>query len=405
MAFSLSSYWNYGSEYCGIEHSATPTGETKIFGLTAISRNGEYEISRKIEIQSLSELSNKLKKNQHCFIIINNDQVLLKATTTNGPDTKIVASAFPNIDLNDFYYNIHKIQELNWVALCRKVHVNDIVKSYETQSISVIGFSLGLLSICPVLPLIQKDSVTTSGYHLIKDNNILVSIEKTGINNGVETYTIGDTKIDSRFLIALSGIFLYNLFTGVGANNKEKNNDLKKIHQQKVFFRKGIITGVSVMLLALLINFFFFSSYYSSLQSLLAQHNVELAQQDVFQKQAQLLAEKEKIVKNIHANSTSRSTYYLNRVISTKPATVLLSEFIFQPLRNQIKKNEAVDLDPGIIVLRGESQDEGSFSAWIKQLEGTAWVQKVTVSEYGYKEKKNSEFVISLKLKQDETGE
>ena len=403
MAFSLATYWKYGREYCGIEHGSTATGENHITGLIAILKKGEYEIEKKFEASTPSELSAIIKKNQHCSLTVNNHQVLIKSTTANGLDTKIVAAAFPNIDLNDFYFQVMRLPDQRWVALCRKQHIHEIIKLYENQKISVVGFSLGFLSLSNLLPHMNKETVFSSGYKFIILDNQIIAIEKIKETSKEEEYKIGDTVVNSNHLIALSGSLNYETDSGPGTNIKEKNSELAHLHQQKVFIRKGTVTGLTILFLALLINFLLFSNYFSSLQNLRAQHQVELDQQQNFQKKVALLNEKKKIVKNINDNSSSKTTFYLNRTMATMPNSVQLLGFTYQPLMKPIKEEQPVEFEKGVIILQGESPEEKEFSGWIRRLESTAWVKEVIVSEYGQKKLNNAQFVISINLKPDET--
>lgn len=397
-------YWNFGKEYCSLEHSSGSRLPENIFALQAYKKKGEFEKSNTISSTSVKELSNQLKKNQHCFLTLTNNQVLLKATNVSGNEAKIISTAFPNIELEEFYYEILKTSSQQLVALCRKEHVHQIIAEYQNEGIRIIGFSLSFFSIQNLLPLLKEDEISFSKYEIRKKGNQLLSFGKN-TNSAEIAYEIEDLTVNSKYLLPLASLFNYEANNSfIRSNTSLKNSDLRKEHKQKVFFKKGMLAGISLLLISLLLNFMFFSSYYTELQELSGQYEEELTQKQANNLKAQEIAAKEKLVSNIFNNSTSKSSYFLNRIIKSKPKSVLLGEFTFQPLLKQIKENETIKLDTNKIIITGESKEEISFSAWIKKLESMRWIKEVQISHFGYKSAQNSEFTLNLTLQEDEAN-
>lgn len=404
MELAFLKLWNYGREYCAVEHRTDSNAASAIFCVRAIRKKGEFELEETLEENSVAQLASRLKKKQHCFLIINGKQVLMGSTTTTGNDHKILAAAFPNIDFNEFYYEILQTSGVNLVALCRKEHAHKILASYKKENINVVGFSLSFFRVQHLIGLMDGEKVTVSNYTLSKSSGNIISYKKDSIPKE-ETYQIGDTAISSKFLLGMAGLFGYEMRIQNSSSNVEnKNSSLRKEHEQQVLFKKGLFTGVSVLLLSLLLNFLFFTSYHSSLQSLSGQHQLELAQKKLMDERISLIEDKEKTVKNIRRNSNSRSSFYINRIISNKPNSILFNEFTYQPLEKQVKESEPIELKKNLILIKGEIKDERLFSEWIKDLEETPWISRVQVSDFSFKSSKTSDFTISINLK-DETVE
>lgn len=405
MNFSLLSYWNYGRKYCGIEYTSTVDGQNRISVLTANKENGEFEVEETFETDKVEVCAQKLKKNQHAFLCITSSQVLLKQTTSTGPATKVVSSAFPNLDLNEFYYEILHGSEGSIVALCRKKMVHQIISSFEEQNIRMIGFSLGFFSLQNLLGIIKEQEVHLPFFTLHTNGRVIISFDRAGQGNEKTDFTIGDITVNYKFLLPLATLFDYqtgNLHTT--SNCQDKNLDLKKEHLQKVFFRKGLATAVGLLLVILLINFFFFSSYYSELQQITGRHEMEISQRLAYDEKYKEVLEKEKVVENILNNSNSQSSFYLNRLILTMPGSVLFNQLHYQPLQKQIKENQAISIEKNTILLGGESKNEEEFSLWIKNLEDISWIEEVKVRDYGYSSPRTSEFLLELKIKEDEAN-
>lgn len=404
MEFSLKSYLTFGSTYCVIEHSTSPDGGTKISCLEAIKRKGEFEINKIFRINTISELSNRLKKNQHCYLILNNNQVLLKNTSTSGQDKKIIGAAFPNIDISEFYYQILKTGNQNFVAICRKKHVHELINSFQNEKLSIIGFSLSFFSIEYIKELLKKDRLYASNYLIHLKENSITSVDKINPEEIKMSYNISDTNIDSIFLLILAGLFNYNNEIPSSVSNfDDKNTALEKEHQQQVFFRKGLFTGTGILLFALIINFFLFSSFYSEYQKIMDLYQVELSKKQIFDQKKMRIKKKEKLVSNLFINSNSKSSFYLNRIISHKPASIQFQELIYQPLKNPIQHEEQIQFEENKIIIHGESKNEIIFSEWVKDLEKMVWLSEVKVTGFSFKSKEISEFSLILNIIDNET--
>lgn len=403
MEFPPLTYWNYGRRYCGIEYGSDSSGETIISCITALRRNGEFDLEKKFQLKNIEESVKQLSINQHAFLCLTHNQVLIKHTLTQGSPVKVVNSAFPNIDLNDFYYQILDTPSGHYVALCRKEQVHQIISSFKDNHIQIVGFSLGISSIQPLLPAIENEEIIASGFKLHTADNKIFSLERIYKQQTEILYLIGDTQISSRYLLSLSAIFNYPSGDDYSSTNFEnKNHQLKKRHAQKVFFRKGLISSIIILLILLLINTFLYSKYYSEYQKLTSLYKAEISQKKAYDKKLLEIEKKEEIVRNISSNSNSRSSYYLNRVIADMPTSILLEEFTYQPLQKQIKEHEPVTVNKNVIHLTGETNNETTFSEWLRMLEKNDYMVSVQVSDFGYKSAGYSRFTLNIKLKEDE---
>lgn len=405
MNFSLSTYWNYGNEFCSIEHCINADGNIYIYALTALKKNGELDINGTFFSSSVEQAKTKLKKNQHCFLNITGNPVLIKGTSTSGNDKKIIGSAFPNIDIEQFYYQILKTPSQNFVAVSRKDQVHEIIEDYKKNALEVIGISFGFFAIQNLLRLLKEEKLQLGSYDLALAEDQITGYQKSDSLQEEKLYQLDDTEISSNYLLALAGIFSYGiLHESLSSNFQGFNAELKTEHRQKVFFRKGLVLGTGVLLISLLINFLLFSRYYEEHQNLTEEYQAELLLKKVYEEKQIKVANKEKLVTNILNNSSSNSTFFLNRLITSKPSSIILSEFTFQPLERQIKDREPIRLMEHQVQISGESADEAEFSLWIRTLEEKTWIKEINVKDFSYKNSQNSQFSLLLILIEDETG-
>ena len=405
MDFTPLTYWNYGRRYCGIEYGSDSSGETVISCITALRRNGEFDLEKQIQFRNIEESVEHLSKNQHAFLCLTHNQVLIKHTLTPGSPVKVVSSAFPNIDLNDFYYQILETASGHYVALCRKKQVHQIIRSFEENHIQIVGFSLGISSIQNLLPTIENENIIASRFKLQNANNEVLSLERVEKQKTEILYAIGDTQISSRYLLPLSAIFNYPSGNHSSTNFENKNQELKKEHVQKVFFRKGLISSIIILLILLLTNTILYSKYYSEYHKLTSRYEAEISQKQTYDRKLLEIEQKEEIVQNISSNSNSRRSFYLNQLVANKPSSVLLSDLTYQPLKKQIKEKDPVSLEKNVLHIAGEIRNENDFSQWIKELEETYWIKEVEISDFSYNSTASSRFVMKINIKDDETIE
>ena len=399
MSFDIVTYWKYGKTFYSLEHLSDIHGKLTIHALRAIKKRGEYEIDKTVTLDSVDSISEFLSNSRHCFLNLSGNQVLLRNVEKLENDKKTISAAFPNIDTDDFYYQILETGNRNIVALCRKEYVNSIVERYQSHNISIIGISLSFLAIQPLLPLIHHEKIIISNYHLIKHNDEIISFEKIEYSDEEKNYEIDGSLIPYKYLIALGSIFCYSSFhPKISSNLDIKNRELKRIHAEKVFFRKSLIIGTSLLLITLLINFLIYSFYYTEFQELNTEYNLDLFQKRNYETRISNIKEKEKAVSNILKKSNSNSTYYLNRIIYTIPDSISLTEFIYQPLEREIRATDPIIISENQIEIAGESKNEKHFSNWLKRLEKISWIKNVVITDFSYKEPGASEFKVKLNI-------
>ncbi|SRX52226.1 hypothetical protein AEQU1_00089 [Aequorivita sp. CIP111184] len=400
MLSKLRSYWEYGSTFWGMEITIVE-GEEKCFGVTAKKKHGEFTDLEFLQFSSITDVDKNFSNKQHCFLAINSDKVLIKSVPAQESDTKTVSSAFPGLSLTDFYYEILKTPKSSSIAICRKDYVQDILNELEKQKINVLGFHLGITSLQSLAPLFKKEKVNLPRF--------LIGVEEKNIKNIVpnenysETiYELEDIKVASEYLVSLAMLFSY---TGANSNSSnnfgEENKNLFRLHQEKVFFKKGMFLGVGLLLVSLLVNTFFFNSYFKKEQQLNEELVFMESQQNGMEVKLVAVNKKEQLVDHILNSGTSKSSFYLNKIVVLKPSSIGFSDIKYQPLNKSIRPDKEIEYSQNSIVISGESKDKADFSKWIIDLGKLKWVEKVSVVHYGNVDKNHSAFSITIGIKND----
>ncbi|MEQ6123567.1 PilN domain-containing protein [Pseudotenacibaculum sp. MALMAid0570] len=383
----------YGSQFCAVEHASNSIH----YLLSLKKKKKELSVSQKGEFKEFNELLLKIKPQKHVFLIVNNEQVLTKKVDfSHIAQESVVKAAFPNIALNDFYFEVTQNGTSSVVCICRKEVVENIVKGYTQKGISVIHFSLGNSSFQNLLPYLNDFNFHTSNTLFeVRDHKI---IQQQKSREASKTYDINGLVVDSNQMLPLAGILTY--YSGIKSTAEDAYQySLKKEYQQRRFFQLGIRFGLGFLFVSLLINFLVFSSYNTTTAEL----SSELALNETYKKQllnlTSVVSKKKKLVESIQGVSNSKVLWYFDEIAKTVPKTLALKEVNYHPLARPGREGKPIVFTTNQIVVKGLSKDNQDLTNWLSELNELDWVEKVSAVNYerGKYSKTTFDFIIKMK--------
>ena len=394
----LLSYLQFGNRFCGIEHTSFDDNDS-IHAVLLKKNKKEIDIEESLEAKSVEGLAKKLPKNQHAFLVINDNNILSKSLKSNQDDAlKLVSMVFPNIKLNEFYYEIVHQGNNHFIAISRKSQIDDIVKKYIENGISIIDFSLGNSMISSISKYIKSDEIWTSSSNISLENGLITAIKKTNEKKNV-IYDVNGIKVENDYLFSLAGA-LSSLIDNhePNTNFESEKNRLSNAFKQLHFFRQFLKFGLIFILGMLLINFFLFNNYFNKVSTLqqTAQFNQATKNNVVTLNESVLKIEK--MVEDMKNSNSSKTSFYTNEIVQSLPNSILLKEFNYQPLLKRIKTDQLISINKNTLVVSGTSNDSDSFSNWLTAIEEYVWVSKIDILEYGSESVRTSDFSIKITL-------
>ncbi len=397
MLSQLLTYGKFGNLFCGIEHTVIDGKET-LNALILRKKKGELLIESTFECGEIAKLNNQLQKRQHLFLIINNEQVLFKVLKgVNDTSQKAIALAFPNLKIEDFYYEICVSSDITFIAICRKDYIDSLLQEYNALGLNIIDFSLGNLIGSQLSSYINKSIINSSNASLTFLENSISNIEKLE-NNSLTNYTINGLELTNKQVLPLAGIIAYYTHQETTTSNfKHLSNNLSDNFKHKRIFELGLKFGLSIVFVLLLVSFLFFSHYSTEINSLNNELELNKTYKNSFAKLADEVEKKERLVTNFSLAS-SRSSWYLNQIGEALPHSIMLSEIQFQPLESSIKKEKQIIIQEKTIIIKGKSNNSADFSNWVNTLEQQNWIEKVMIQEYGTGKKTATGFELQIEL-------
>lgn len=377
----LKHYLKYGKKIHSLEFDGTLEKHNINWVSAEVSRNEIKKIDKK-NFNSINQAKEKIKK-QPCFLNINGPQVLLKMAAKNPNYQDAISLTFPNLDLENVYYQIWEFDNSLLIAISRKNFIDDIIAEFSKNSIHVIGFSLSFFSVQNILSWIELQMIFLDNYIIDQTASESIQIRKYNNETSPETYKIQDETIKSSFIIAFSGLFNYFSSQSLANSNlQKKNKELYKKYIDQIFFIKFLTVSLGFLCLVLLINYFMFSTYYNQYQDLAGRKILMQENNKKYQSLKNSKEEKLELIEYIKLNSHSKVLYRLNKLVTERPNEISFTEIIFQPINSNIVANEPIDLINNKIVIQGITKKDTIFTEWLINLEKISWIEKIEVSDF-----------------------
>ncbi|MDC1324527.1 PilN domain-containing protein [Flavobacteriaceae bacterium] len=359
----------------------------------------ELNIHASFKETSIEAVSTKLPKHQHITLSINNGKILsktLKSDHTEG--IKLVYSAFPNINLDDFYFEIHSQKNIHFINVCRKDYINALVDTYAKHKLSVLNISLGNHAVINLIDFINEDTIFSSNAKIVVEDTAVIEIEKAEVP--LQNYEVNGSTVTNQQLLSFSAALQPILNNNSTKTNfSTKKNQLVDAYKHRRFFHQFMKFGGLFILGVLLVNFFVFNHYFESVNALKQLSEINLSTKNKITSLNETVSIKQKMVDDLLKSNGSKSSFYCDAIIQSLPKTVLLTDYSYQPLLRRIKEDRAIEVSEKTIFISGSSVQSADFSEWINRLEKMDWIEKVAIMEYRNTNSKKSEFKISIRIK------
>ena len=390
-------------KYTAIEYTNAEEGDHVFIGSEIELKNGEITISDTFLLKENNAKPNTLK-GKEIILIINDDKILSRSVRSTESDEDSIAEAYPNLNMDDFYVEIHKTTQQSFVTVCRRSYVEEIIQTFTALDIKVKQIQLGGLNLAVLAKHIHEPVIEAYNVTAIIENNEITEL-KSSNSNKEAVYSIEGMYLSSAQ--ALSFATLLNHITNeidLTGNITEKNVSLQKEYKEKTFFKTSLQLGLGLLLLALTINFLIFNSNYKKWQSLKEELQVYTTQTQSIKKQQEIVVKKEAIVNSILNTGFSKSSWYADQIIQHLPATIELFVFNYQPLSKSIRPDKLIEVSKSTIEVSGGTIDKESFTLWLNTVEQLDFVDQVITQEYSEANANKASFSIIIKIK-DESKE
>ncbi|WP_394748213.1 hypothetical protein [Spongiimicrobium salis] len=399
MIEKIRTYFNEGAIYYGIE--ACEQEGNLIFHLLELQRKkGTFFITNTQSLSALEEISTHIKKNTPLFLAINTSHVLTKISTQSGtPNEALVHQTFPNLDFENFYYEVAPMGGKTMVSIAKKTQVQKILDQFKAQKLSLIDFSLGISAV-----------KTLNSY--LANNTLYLSNTKIVIQEGTieNTLSFSDQEQHSSFSNDINGLQVpqngvlgfANILKHLSKDQRNFINFQDEVSTQEREFKDKrhfeilLKASLAAILGLLLINFLFFNHYYGKVETLKTSSEVNSTNKARLNELKTIVEQKEERVNTILATSNSKVSFYLDALAQSIPHTILLNVIQYQPLKKPPRPSKPIEYDENTITVSGSTTDGAVFSSWLETLEALDWIHSAETTDYDYGTNNSSNFSIKI---------
>jgi Tfp pilus assembly protein PilN len=383
-----------GNTFCGVE---VFSANERLAFVQLKQKKGEIIVEKQTFYETYDALLSAKPKTP-VSLIINNEHVLHREVpSADVNDKKLLHKAFPNINLEDFYFEIWRRDTSSIVAICRKAYVDDTLAALKDVPISSV--SLGVLALSAIMRFPIPEILTTNmqTIDMVSEENIISTF--TG---GLNQYDINGQLVENIFLMSFTGALQYWIPKSTTGNINELNTWLFDNYIQKALFTKGFRLALGILLGLLLINFILFTHYYDNATAAAQEISVNKAGIENIEVLKKNVLLKEERLKSLEISVASASSAIINNITASVPPGVLLQELLYNPLEKKVKAEENIIAQKNVILLSGSTINNTEFTGWVTHLQKKQSLADVTITSFGKDQEGVTVFSLKITL-QDET--
>jgi len=386
-----------GNTYLGLEIFEQNGAEH--FALLKLRKTkGELVLQQETTAESLEELVADIDKTTPLFITVNSPKILKKQLSTQNTTSAeaLVVNAFPNLDLDNFYYQILKGQTTSVVSIGKREYVEQALARIKEMGISPVQIALGI-SPLEILELFIKKDLGGSNFEANFDASGFQGFDT--VSGKVDTtLDLEGIKLKSTQLLSFAHILGFVQQKLPHSNFSDLNQNLWSVFKNKRVFTFGLRAGLGVLLVVLVINFLLFNHYYTKNQELETSLASNEYQGASIKEVLQRVDLKEEKLKSLLSSKNSKTTYYLDELGKSVPNSIFLSDIAYQPLLMPVKQDKYIELGENNLRVSGISKNSIEFTVWSDNLEMQKWVKRVEIVAYEYLSKSSANFTLNLVL-------
>lgn len=391
-------YLKEGSVYAGLEIYGD-RGTEKFCYMELERRKNELDIRKKVRPATWEGALSGIGKGVPLFLTINTANVLTKQL--HGPGTSdpkaLVNEAFPNLDLDNFYYEVSQMSKDPIIAISKKEYVDGIIEKLGRLERQLMAFSLGPVSFSGISPFIGNGEISISNALMtISQGTITKIVPQEEIRE--QYYTINQLEIPHFYLLPFSNVYGHLADRPVHSNFRERSDALlSNFHNYRAFDRV-LRSSLIFFLVLLMANFFIFDHFSGQVRNFKNFMDIHNSDRDLLKELEIQVGEKQHRIELLDLGAGSRATYFLDEIGQGVPSDILLDRITYLPLARPLRDSRPIELDKNTILVKGISYNDSSYSSWLAILERKTWVSAVETLDYDYLTRESSTFLINITL-------
>ena len=364
-------------------------------------KNGKIDIKQKetnLDFEDVVKLSGNKSA---LFLNIDGSGVLHKKNTQHT-NIDNIHQIFPNINKDDFYFQLYQPEETaGYVTLIRKNVLDHVYESFKQKNHFILDISLGPFSCYSIKNLLNNEDVEqlqTTLYNFNLQTNDIKPVKPADQNK--KTYYIDDVAISASLMPVFACVIMY-----ISGENtillKDENIISDEVDYRYFNYFKIAGTAIlSIIFLILLINYMYFNKYQENLNGLSVETNRNMQNINKIEELNNAISLAEKIINNTGISSQTKFSFYCDRIAMLLPYNIILDELWAQPLQGKIKTDKEIIYNRNKISVSGYTTKSTLLNQFMQNLEEEKWIDDVSIIDYSFDNTNNRAlFKIEISVK------
>ena len=357
---------------------------------------------------SLDELVAALpEKKLPVALVITGKGIMHKKINVPGRIEAAVAfqKVFPSGNEQDFYTQVYYgAGDVAFASVIRRKKVDELIGQLQKHGLTTIDFFLGAFAAEDIFPLADNQAALAewkwAGHSVVLDDKKIREYEFNPAVNEPANFSLTVIGVAQESLLAFGAAFHYFLpLSDLAHNNAAVHGGYDDFRNTRAFTKLGRTSLIFILLLCLG-NFLLFSSYFNKQKKL----DEELALYEsavTFHRRLNLeFAQKKDFLERSGLGFSTRTSYYVDRLMYDLPADIQLSYLSLFPLKNRIEKDSVIQFDPKKVLVKGFCEKSIVLNNWINLVKTKDFVADVVLDNYIQEsEKEKGRFDLSVRLK------
>ncbi len=343
--------------------------------------------------EHLGDLVKKCGKELPYLLHVTGSGVLTRAVE-NIPNYR--EQLIVNGDKEDFYFTSLEAGSRLVTSFFRKALVAAPMEEMKNSKVFVLNITSGMV---PALLHIARGGELAFDHQVSIRNGQLESFKRS------ETSAVQQTLAGKAFPSYEQAIG-ESLARQLKENNPALSGGFREEEKQQALqswteyskFRFFGIALVSVILVLLLGNYFYLNRLNQQVADLeveLALNNENLSLMDRLEQEK---IRKEQLILTSGINGRSFTSYFIDAVGKTVPASIKLTEMHVFPLKERLKQKRKVEIDQENIEVTGLTQSSSVLDDWMEKMNRFEWVARVELLNYMKLNDRQAEFKLVIRI-------
>lgn len=302
-----------------------------------------------------------------------------------------------NLDFATLHHTTYTNANYQFINFVRKNVVEETIELFQGLGYQIIDFYVGGTIAVLLNDSLQLGSLMSNLTFLKFEDEELIEVNKI-MEDEQKSYTFGNTQISNFHLpLYASAVHFYYQQRSILKSKSTRINS-EEILYKKAFNAFGILM-LSGFLLTLLVSYFGIQYFIKENANLNIESVYSNQSYQLYQKLEEQYEQKRKVLKETGFSSANFLSFYSYQISKNTPSSIKLSSLDVFPLKKEVKVNEKVSFEAGIILISGATTNELVFNSWMESLRNFDWINNFEILTFKKDKKNNSQFEIKIVLK------